>query len=148
LNKPILLVANKCDEAAMEPQAAEFHRLGPFDLVCVSTLQKRGKDELLELIVRHLPPADDDAAPDEAVLKLAIVGRRNTGKSTFINYLAQEERTIVSEVPGTTRDSIDVRFEKDGKTILAIDTAGVRFKGAIRTDVEFYSLARAERSIR
>jgi GTP-binding protein len=88
------------------------------------------------------PPSHEDA------IKLAIVGKRNTGKSTFINCLAQEERTIVSEVEGTTRDSVDVRFEKDGKTILAIDTAGVRNRGSIRTDVEFYSLARAERSIR
>ena len=81
-------------------------------------------------------------------MKLAIVGRRNTGKSTFINCLAHEERTIVSEVEGTTRDSVDVRFEKDGKAIIAIDTAGVRNRGSIRSDVEFYSLARAERSIR
>jgi len=76
------------------------------------------------------------------------VGRRNTGKSTFINSLAKTERVIVSEVPGTTRDSVDVRFELDGKTIVAIDTAGVRKKGSIRSDIEFYSLNRAERSIR
>jgi GTP-binding protein len=81
-------------------------------------------------------------------LKLAIVGRRNTGKSTFINSLAQSERVIVSEVPGTTRDSIDVRFERDGLTFLAIDTAGVRKKKSLQNDIEFYSLARAERSIR
>jgi GTP-binding protein len=81
-------------------------------------------------------------------MKLAIVGRRNTGKSTFINSLAQSERMIVSEVPGTTRDSVDVRFEHDGKAFLAIDTAGVRRKGSVATDLEFYSMHRAERSIR
>jgi GTPase len=81
-------------------------------------------------------------------LQLAIVGKRNTGKSTFINCLAQGERTIVSEVEGTTRDSVDVRFIKNGQTILAIDTAGVRHRGSIKSDVDFYSLARAERSIR
>lgn len=81
-------------------------------------------------------------------MKLAIVGRRNTGKSTFINSLAESERVIVSEVPGTTRDSIDVRFERDGLTFLAIDTAGVRKKKSLQNDIEFYSLARAERSIR
>jgi GTP-binding protein len=81
-------------------------------------------------------------------LKLAIVGRRNTGKSTFINSLAQSERMIVSEVPGTTRDSVDVRFERDGLAFVAIDTAGVRRKSSLANDIEFYSMARAERSIR
>jgi GTP-binding protein len=81
-------------------------------------------------------------------MKLAIVGRRNVGKSTFINSLAQAERVIVSEVPGTTRDSVDVRFERDGQTFVAIDTAGVRKKRSIGSDIEFYSMARAERSIR
>jgi GTP-binding protein len=76
------------------------------------------------------------------------VGRRNTGKSTFINSLAQAERVIVSETPGTTRDSVDVRFERDGKAFIAIDTAGVRKKGSIANSIEFYSLARAARSIR
>jgi GTP-binding protein len=82
------------------------------------------------------------------VLKIAIVGRRNTGKSTFINCLAGQERVIVSEVAGTTRDSVDVRFEKDGKTVLAIDTAGVRKRRSLKGNIEFYSLARAQRSIR
>jgi GTP-binding protein len=86
--------------------------------------------------------------PDQAVMKLAIVGRRNTGKSTFINSLAQAKRMIVSEVPGTTRDSVDVRFERDGQAFIAIDTAGVRRKRSIQSSVEFYSLARAERSVR
>src|SRR5438552_5961398 len=81
-------------------------------------------------------------------MKQAIAGRRNAGKSTFINSLAQAERMIVSEVPGTTRDSVDVRFERDGKIFIAIDTAGVRRKKSIGSNVEFYSLARAERSIR
>ncbi len=81
-------------------------------------------------------------------MKLAIVGRRNTGKSTFINSLAKAERTIVSEQPGTTRDSIDVRIERDGQVLIAIDTAGVRRKKSVRGDIEFYSVARAERSIR
>src|SRR5437868_7700418 len=87
-------------------------------------------------------------ATPEFAMKLAIVGRRNTGKSTFINNLTRGERVIVSEVPGTTRDSVDVRFERDGKAIIAIDTAGVRHKGSIASDIEFYSIARAERSIR
>jgi len=98
--------------------------------------------------VERLPPAD---APDlglEVSMKLAIVGRRNTGKSTFINSLAQTERVIVSEMAGTTRDSVDVRFEKDGQVFVAIDTAGARRKGSISSDIEFYSIHRSERSIR
>jgi GTP-binding protein len=145
--RPIICVVNKCDTPALEPQALEFHRLGIGELVCVSAKQKRGRQELLDLIEKHLPDADATAEKDVS-LKLAIVGRRNTGKSTFINALARDERMIVSEVPGTTRDSVDVRFERDGKVIVAIDTAGVRKKGSIKSDIEFYSLARAERSIR
>ena len=86
--------------------------------------------------------------PDEPTMKIAIVGRRNTGKSTFVNTLAKAERMIVSEIPGTTRDSVDVRFELDGKTFIAIDTAGVRRHTSIRTDIDFYSFHRAQRSIR
>jgi GTP-binding protein len=149
INKPIVCVANKCDTEALDPQAAEFYRLGFGKVVCVSAQQNRNRAELLRLIEKRLPDAAElEAAPEDVALKLAIVGRRNTGKSTFINSLAQSERVIVSEVPGTTRDSIDVRFERDGLTFLAIDTAGVRKKKSLQNDIEFYSLARAERSIR
>jgi GTP-binding protein len=148
VTKPIVCVANKCDYPDLDPSAAEFYKLGRGKLVCVSAQQNRNKKELLRLIEERLP--DPDAAPPslDVAMKLAIVGRRNTGKSTFINSLAQSERMIVSEVPGTTRDSVDVRFERDGKVFVAIDTAGVRRKGSISSDIEFYSLARAERSIR
>lgn len=149
IDKPVLLVANKVDTSDFIPQTAEFHKLGYGDITCVSAQQNRGKQELLERILRHLPRDADEAAPGpDTALKLAIVGRRNAGKSTFINCLADGDRAIVSEVEGTTRDSIDVRFQKDGKEIIAIDTAGVRNKGRIKTNVDFYSLARAERSIR
>jgi GTP-binding protein len=148
-NKPILCVANKCDTPDFDAQTAEFYKLGRGKLICVSAQQGRGKPELLDLIKERLPAqADLDAAPKDPALKLAIVGRRNTGKSTFINSLAESERMIVSEVPGTTRDSVDVRFERDGQTFVAIDTAGVRRKGSVANDIEFYSMARAERSIR
>src|SRR5207244_10427167 len=116
-------------------------------LVGVSAKQGGGKQELLDLLGSELPAADQ-AVPADVSLKLAIVGRRNTGKSTFINSLAQSERMIVSELPGTTRDSVDVRFERDGKVFIAIDTAGVRRKGSISSDIEFYSMSRSERSIR
>lgn len=149
VTKPILCVVNKCDTVELEPHAAEFHRLGFSPILTVSALQNRGKDELLGQIMKRLPAdTSSDEANREVSMKLAIVGRRNTGKSTFINCLAQSERMIVSEVAGTTRDSVDVRFERDGKTFIAIDTAGVRRKGSIQTDIEFYGMARAERSIR
>jgi GTPase len=146
--KPVLCVVNKCDNADFEPQAAEFYKLGFSDLVPVSALQNRGRDELLALIAQHLPAEGKERAAADVHLKVAIVGRRNTGKSTFINCLAESERTIVSEVPGTTRDSIDVRFERDGKVFIAIDTAGVRKKTKVASDLEWYSAHRAERSIR
>jgi GTP-binding protein len=147
--KPVVLVANKCDGVEVEPHAADFFRLGIGKVIPVSALRHRGKDQLLQRLVELLPaPSEDDGKPRDVAMKLAIVGRRNTGKSTFINCLAQSERMIVSEVPGTTRDSVDVRFERDGKVFVAIDTAGVRKKGKVRDDIEFYSLARAERSIR
>lgn len=151
IGKPVLCVANKCDTSALEPQTAEFFKLvgrgfGK-DVIRVSAQQGRGKKELLGQIFRYLPRLE--AAPERApTMKLAAVGRRNTGKSTFINCLAQSERMIVSEVPGTTRDSVDVRFERDGKAFIAIDTAGVRRRKSVRSSIEFYSLARAERSIR
>lgn len=148
LGKPVVLVANKCDTRELEPAAQDFCALGWGMPLCISAHQGHGKEALLEAIARALPPADHETAPGAVELKLAIVGRRNTGKSTFINSLAQAERVIVSEVPGTTRDSIDVRFERDGKTFIAIDTAGVRKRASIANSIEFYSLARAERSIR
>ena len=148
VTKPIILVANKCDTPEMDPQAAEFYKLGRGKLVCVSALQNRNKQELLNLLLERLPPPGEEAPAEEITMKLAIVGRRNTGKSTFINSLAESERMIVSEVAGTTRDSVDVRFERDGQTFVAIDTAGVRKKGSLASDIEFYSMHRAERSIR
>jgi GTP-binding protein len=148
LGKPVILVVNKCDHVELEPQAAEFYSLGYDPIVCASAQQNRGREQLLDLIAERLPAEDGEQAHDEVRLKLAIVGRRNTGKSTFINCLAHEERMIVSEVPGTTRDSVDVHFDHDGNTFIAIDTAGVRRKKSVQNDIEFYSLARAERSIR
>jgi GTPase len=146
--RPILMVANKCDSAELDANATDFYRLGPDRVVPISAQQNRGKQELMQFLREHLPGCSEADARLDVDLKVAIGGRRNTGKSTFINCLAQEERVIVSEVAGTTRDSIDVRFDCDGKTILAIDTAGVRKKASIASDIEFYSLARAERSIR
>ncbi len=148
LGKPTICVVNKCDTDALALQASDFHRLGYEPVIAVSAEQDRGKAKLLAEIVEQLPPPSDETPPREVALKLAIVGRRNAGKSTFINALAQADRVIVSEIPGTTRDSVDVRFERDGKTFVAIDTAGVRNRSSLASDIEFYGMARAERSIR
>ncbi|HEX7450448.1 MAG TPA: ribosome biogenesis GTPase Der [Pirellulales bacterium] len=145
---PVVCVANKTDAESLDSQANEFYRLGRGKLVRVSTQQNRGKQELLDEIFERLPDQIEEGPPVEPVMKVAIVGRRNTGKSTFVNTLAQAERMIVSEVPGTTRDSVDVRFELDGKAFVAIDTPGLRRRKSISTDIDFYSSHRAERSIR
>jgi GTP-binding protein len=149
VNVPVICVANKTDTEPLSSQADEFYKLGR-KLVRVSAQQSRGKEDLLEAIAEKLPPPlpDDDAQTTDVEMKIAIVGRRNTGKSTFINTLAQAERMITSEVPGTTRDSVDVRFELDGKRFIAIDTPGLRRGKSIASDIEFYGLHRAQRSIR
>jgi GTP-binding protein len=148
IGKPSVCVANKCDSPEFDPQAAEFYKLGWPRVIPVSAQQNRGRQELLDFVAHSLPAQDELDRPKDPELKLAIVGRRNTGKSTFINCLAQGERMIVSEVPGTTRDSVDVRFEREGHVYVAIDTAGVRRKKSLSGDIEFYSMTRAERSIR
>lgn len=147
MNKPVVLVVNKADTPDFDASAESFYKLGRGKPVTVSVLQNRNKAALLKLIERSLPP-DDAEKPVNAAMKVAVVGRPNTGKSTFINMLARAERMIVSEVPGTTRDSVDVQFELDGLTFIAIDTAGVRRKAKVRDDLDFYSIHRAERSIR
>ncbi len=148
VNVPVLLVANKADTDSFAQHISEFYRFGR-KLLAVSTKENRGRQDLLQALVEKLPaPGDDDAVPDDPTMKVAIVGRRNTGKSTFINTLVEAERMIVSEVPGTTRDSVDVRFEMDGKAFLAIDTPGLRRRKSVSTDLEFYSTHRAERSVR
>jgi GTP-binding protein len=142
-----LLVANKADHDGLESEASEFYPLGLGDPLCVSAQNHRNKTLLLDAIVRALPP-ESSSSQTAPVMKLAIVGRRNVGKSTFINTLTQSNRMIVSDVAGTTRDSVDVRFQMDGQTFIAIDTPGLRKRKSVRSDVEFYSLHRAQRSIR
>lgn len=147
VNKPVILVVNKADAPEFDERGEDFYRLGRGKPIYISVHQNRNKKQLLKLIDEMLPPAGDDRPSDEA-MKIAVVGRPNTGKSTFINTLTRAERMIVSEVPGTTRDSVDVRFELDRLEFIAIDTAGVRRKAKIRDDLDFYSIHRAERSIR
>ena len=152
IDKPIICVANKTDEPEMDPEADEFYSLGRGKLIRVSALQNRNRDLLLDMISERVPQLTEEELMNENIepseMKVALVGRRNVGKSTFINSLTQTERMIVSEVAGTTRDSVDVHFELDSKSFIAIDTAGIRKSKSVRTDVEFYSTHRAQRSIR
>jgi GTP-binding protein len=146
----VLLVANKVEGQRLAWDIDEFRRLGvkegPF---AISAQNGEGLEPLYERIVELLPPAHgDESVPVAPVMKLAVVGQRNAGKSTFINRLAREERMLVSEIPGTTRDAVDVAFERDGETFVAIDTAGVRKKKSHQDAIEFYSDARAHKSIR
>jgi GTP-binding protein len=147
MDKPVILVINKADGPEFEDGDDEFYKLGRGKPIYVSTKANRNKQQLLQMIAEALPDTDS-ARPADEVMKIAVVGRPNTGKSTFINTLAHAERMIVSERPGTTRDSVDVSFELDGLPFIAIDTAGVRRKAKIRDDLDFYSIHRAERSIR
>lgn len=145
-NMPVIGVANKADSAKMFSAAGEFSRLGFGDFLCISASNNLNKSVLLEQIfeeVEHL----ESVKPVEPVMKVAMVGKRNAGKSTLVNAMVGSERVIVSETPGTTRDAVDVRFEKDGKIIVAIDTAGVRKKSKMADSIEFYSYVRATRSI-
>jgi len=149
MEKPVLLVANKCDGENWENQASEFFALGFGEPVMCSAKNNRRKSSLSEAIHAVLPD-EAEINPDEIEdpeMKFVVVGRRNVGKSTFINTLAKTERMIVSEVAGTTRDSVDVRFELDGKTMVAIDTPGLR-RGKSQTDIDFYGMHRVHRSIR
>jgi GTP-binding protein len=145
---PVLCVANKTDHEKLDPLSGEFYRFGR-KILAVSAKLDRGRQPLLDEIQSRLKDCRaEEPPPEKAVMKVAIVGRRNTGKSTFVNTLCQAERMITSEVPGTTRDSVDVRFELDGKAFIAIDTPGFRRRGSVATDIEFYSLHRAQQSIR
>jgi GTPase len=146
-NLPVIGVANKADTARMFPQAGEFTRLGFGEFFCVSAQNNLNKAVLLDMIFDRLKDLTAGGGPPEPVMKIAIVGKRNAGKSSIVNAIAGSERVIVSEIPGTTRDSVDVRIEKDGKTLVVIDTAGIRKKGKMSNDIEYYGYVRAIKSI-
>ena len=145
-NVDVIGVANKADTARMFPAAGEFSRLGFGEFLCVSATNNLNKSVLLEQVFKRIEHLEL-SQPTETSMKIAIVGKRNAGKSTLLNSIVGDDRVIVSETPGTTRDAVDVRFEKDGKTIIAIDTAGVRKRRKISDSIEFYSYARTTHSI-
>ena len=145
---PILLVANKVDDQKHEADAIEAAQLGMGEPLMVSATTRRGKFDLIEAITGAMDWTVELPDEPESQMLLAIVGKRNAGKSTFVNALAGCERVIASELPGTTRDSIDVKFQMDGRAFTAIDTAGVRKRKSLEDDIEYYALHRALRSIR
>lgn len=145
-NLDVIGVANKADTAKMFPAAGEFSRFGFGEFLCISAKNNLNKAVLLDMVFDKLAHLES-SRPAEPVMKLAIVGKRNAGKSTLVNAIVGSERVIVSETPGTTRDAIDVRFEKDGKTIVVIDTPGLKKKSKIADSIEFYSSVRAARSV-
>jgi GTP-binding protein len=149
LAKPVLLCVNKVESRSDELAVDAWLQLGFGEPRAVSAKEGFGCADLLDAVAAALPPhrSDEDEVPGD-VLKFAVVGKRNSGKSTLINRLCGEERVIVSEVPGTTRDAVDVAFEHRGRKLLAIDTAGVRKKKSVEHAIELFSHSRATASIR
>ncbi len=144
-DRPVLVAANKADNAAREQAAYEFYALGLGEVFPVSALHGRGVGELLDAVIEALPPTDEQEEPD--VLKIALVGRPNVGKSSLLNKLLGEERAIVSAIPGTTRDALDTYLTWEEKPVLLIDTAGIRRRGRIEKGIEKYSVLRSIKAI-
>jgi GTPase len=140
--KPVFLLANKIDDPARDAAALEFHRLGLGDPIPLSALHGHGTGDLLDAIVARLPGSGPAQVPEDAI-RVAILGRPNVGKSSLLNAILGEERVIVSDVPGTTRDAIDTVFERGGTTFVLVDTAGLRRKRRQRQGIEYYSELRA-----
>lgn len=143
---PVILVANKVDNSADYYQAAEFYRLGLGDPQCVSAATGGGTGDLLDLIIGKLPQENPETIEDD-IPRFAVVGRPNAGKSSIINAFIGEDRNIVTEIAGTTRDSIYTRFDKFGFDFYLVDTAGIRRKNKVNEDLEFYSVMRSIRAI-
>ncbi|HZG34948.1 MAG TPA: ribosome biogenesis GTPase Der [Gaiellaceae bacterium] len=140
--KPVLVLANKIDDPRRDLEALEFHKLGLGDPVPLSALHGHGTGDLLDEVVARLPGGTRRPLGAEAV-RVAILGRPNVGKSSLLNALVGRERVIVSDVPGTTRDAIDTVLERDGRSFLLVDTAGLRRKRKQRQGIEYYSELRA-----
>ncbi|MCL2703992.1 MAG: ribosome biogenesis GTPase Der [Defluviitaleaceae bacterium] len=141
--KPVVLAVNKADDMLRgEIEAYEFYALGLGEPIAISAGQMLGLGDLLDAVTAHFPPDEAGDAGDETI-KVAIVGKPNVGKSSLLNRLLGEERSIVSDIPGTTRDAVDAFIERDGQRYLFIDTAGIRKKSRIKENIERYSIVRA-----
>ena len=143
---PVILVSNKTDNYDLQYNAAEFYSLGLGDPFCVSALTGSGTGDLLDMVVEKLPAPTPDEATEE-IPRFAVVGRPNVGKSSIVNAFIGEDRNIVTNIAGTTRDSIYTRYTKFGFDFYLVDTAGIRKKGKVNEDLEFYSVMRSIRAI-
>ena len=141
---PVVVAANKIDAAVDIPLAADAHRLGFGDPMAVSAAQGLGTGDLLDRLVELLHEDDDEV--DEGTIRLAVIGRPNVGKSSLVNRFAGADRVIVSEVAGTTRDAIDLPMEVDGRTLIVVDTAGMRRQSKVSESVEYYTVLRSQRA--
>lgn len=145
-NKKVVLVSNKADNYDLHPQSAEFYALGLGDPFNISAINGSGTGDLLDIIVENFTKKEEDK-PEEDIPRIAIVGRPNAGKSSLVNAFIGEERNIVTDIAGTTRDSIYSLYDKFGLKFYLVDTAGIRKKGKVNEDLEYYSVIRAIRAI-
>lgn len=145
--KPVLLVCNKIDSPDKIPMAAEFYKLGLGEVFCISSVNGSGTGELLDELVRNFPNEEPEENEEDSLPKFAVVGKPNVGKSSMINALTGEDRNIVTDVAGTTRDTIGTRYRSFGFDFMLMDTAGIRKKGKVHEDLEFYSVIRSIRAI-
>ena len=143
--KAVLLVANKADSWRGEAQSAEFYELGLGTPLTVSAIQGIGTGDLLDAVVERFPPPIEEAETSDA--RIAIVGRPNVGKSSFLNTLVGTERSVVSEIPGTTRDSVDTIVDFEGRRVVLVDTAGIRRRGRVEEGIEKYALLRTAQAL-
>jgi GTP-binding protein len=147
VKKPIFTVVNKVDNSMRETDALEFYNLGLGDYHTISSMNGSGTGDLLDAITAKMPEPEAINPEEEELPRFAVVGRPNAGKSSFINALIGEERNIVTDIAGTTRDAIDTKYNRFGFDFNLVDTAGIRKKSKVKDDLEFYSVMRAVRSI-
>ncbi|MFN8438800.1 MAG: ribosome biogenesis GTPase Der [Cytophagales bacterium] len=145
--KPVFLIANKADTPNKSNYAGEFYGLGMGEVYTVSSQNGSGTGELLDEAIKHMTPEHEYEDPYEGIPKVSILGRPNVGKSSFVNCLLGEDRSIVTDIAGTTRDSIDSLYNAYGKKFVITDTAGIRKKTKVKEDIEFYSVMRSIRSL-
>lgn len=147
ITKPVLVAVNKVDNAKREQDAFEFYNLGLGDYFSISGMSGSGTGDLLDKLVEVLPELPEINEEEETLPRFAVVGRPNAGKSSFINALIGEDRFVVTDIAGTTRDAIDTRYNRFGFEFNLVDTAGIRRKAKIKEDLEFYSVMRSVRAI-
>lgn len=145
--KPVVLAVNKVDNNTRMLAANEFWALGFENTIFLSSITGSGSGELLDVVTEILPPKNDKDTQHEGIPRLAIIGQPNVGKSSFINSLLDKERNIVTDIAGTTRDSIDSYYNKYGMELILVDTAGIRKKKKVHEDLEFYSVIRAVKAM-